>query len=33
MSVQLLDTVHIALETNGQDVAQAMRQFLANNNI
>jgi pimeloyl-ACP methyl ester carboxylesterase len=31
-TVQLLDTGHFALETNVQDVATAMRQFLASNN-
>jgi pimeloyl-ACP methyl ester carboxylesterase len=31
--VQFLDTGHFALETNVQDVASAMRQFLASNNI
>jgi pimeloyl-ACP methyl ester carboxylesterase len=31
--VQLLDTGHFALETNVQDVAGAMRQFLASNKI
>jgi hypothetical protein len=30
--VQLLDTGHFALETNVQDVATAMRRFLASNN-
>ncbi len=32
-TVQLLDTGHFALETNVQDVARAMRQFLASNDI
>lgn len=32
-TVQFLDTGHFALETNVQDVAWAMRQFLAINNI
>ena len=32
-TVQLLDTGHFALETNVQDVAWAMRQFLAANSI
>jgi len=32
-TVQFLDTGHFALETNVQDVARAMRQFLASNNI
>jgi hypothetical protein len=31
--VQFLDTGHFALETNVQDVAWAMRQFLASNNV
>jgi len=31
--VQFLDTGHFALETHVQDVARAMRQFLASNNI
>jgi len=31
--VQFLDTGHFALETNVQDVASAMQQFLASNNI
>ena len=32
-TVQFLDTGHFALETNVQDVAWAIRQFLARNNI
>jgi hypothetical protein len=32
-SVQLLDPVRVALEANGEDVAHAMRLFLANSNI